>query len=205
MKGHQDSSSPFKSLSFPAKLNVEADHLTSSFHHEGPLSTQNNFMTPSCRAKLSIQGVSVTNNYTKNMMWAYIESKYIQCLQNHFRLNPEVTLTSGQDYIGDYTAFRDIVLLPKSVMAFIQWWKHQKNNSCVLCTAQETTSHMLWCQHSSRREWRGSCISNFRNDMAAHDTALHVQDLFCTTLTKWFNTETVQTATYYESFHNILI
>ena len=48
VKGHQHNSTAFKNLSLSAQLNVEADHLASSFYCEGPLSTDNIIMTPSC-------------------------------------------------------------------------------------------------------------------------------------------------------------
>ena len=111
VKGHQDSSTPSKSLSLPAKLNVEADNLASSIYYEGPLWTQKILMTPLCRAKLSIQGINVTNNCTKHILQAYTENNYIQYLQDHYHWNPYVTLKSflGHDYNGDYASFREIV------------------------------------------------------------------------------------------------
>ena len=66
-----DNSTAYKILSLSAQLNVEADHLASAFYCKGPLSTQNILMTPSCQAKLSIQGVSITGKYNNTLICAY--------------------------------------------------------------------------------------------------------------------------------------
>ena len=93
VEGRHNTAKSLKSLSLPGQLNVEADHLASSFYCEGPLSTKNINVTPSCRAKLSIQGVSVTNNFTKQILQAYTEPHYIQNIQDCLHWNStDVTL-----------------------------------------------------------------------------------------------------------------
>ena len=92
VEGYHNSIKSPKSLSLPGQLNVEADHLASSFYCEGLLSTKNINMTPSCRAKLSIQGISVTNNHTKQILQAYTEPHYIQYLQDCFHWKKDVTI-----------------------------------------------------------------------------------------------------------------
>ena len=54
------------------------------------------------------------------------------------------------------------------------------------------------------QKWRVGYISKLRDAMAAHNTALHLQDLLCTALTKWFDTGTVQIASYRDSFYDVL-
>ena len=64
VKEHQDSSKSLQSLPLPVQLKVEADLLASSFYHEGPLSIMNINMTQ--------QGISITTNYTKHLLQAYV-------------------------------------------------------------------------------------------------------------------------------------
>ena len=78
-------------------------------------------------------------------------------------------------------------------------WKQQKHDFCVLCGAQEATTHMLRCQHSSRQQWRRQTITKFHATMKALNTALHIQDLFCTALTHWFDNGVIPIEQFHDS------
>ena len=68
VKGHQDNHQNIENLSIRAKLNVYADKLATCFYKEGQHSGLKAHGTPSHSAHLLIQGVSITNDYTNQLL-----------------------------------------------------------------------------------------------------------------------------------------
>ena len=64
---------------------------------------------------------------------------------------------------------------------------------------------MIRCLHSSQQKWRQTTISKSCDAMKAHNIALHLQDLFCTALTKWFDGGMVQIEHFHDSYHGSLV
>jgi hypothetical protein len=77
VRGHQDKNAAYDDLVLEAQLNVDADK------YAGDLQLVNGkfrpivSLLPSCDAMLSIRGISVTSNYRKQLIRAYIELEYI--------------------------------------------------------------------------------------------------------------------------------
>jgi len=73
VKGHQDDNAPTNELSIMAQLNVEADRLAGDFQRDHgkfrPIIT----LLPSCPAMLTIRGISITSNYNKQLIKAFVE------------------------------------------------------------------------------------------------------------------------------------
>ena len=84
VKGHQDDDQDIDDLTLPARLNVYADRLASRFYKEGSPSNPRVLMSPSHRAHLLIQGVSITNDYNYQLLRAHTEPHYIHYLQDKF-------------------------------------------------------------------------------------------------------------------------
>ena len=74
------------------------------------------------------------------------------------------------------------------------------------CGQNTSVGCMLRCQHSSPQQWRWKTISKFCNPiMKAHNAALHVQDLFCTALTNWFDSGVVSIEQFHDSYHHDIL
>ena len=212
VKGHQDDAIDVHDLPLDAQLNAEADHLSNAFYKEGLLSTPNIIMTPSCKAMLSIQGVSVTSDFLNQLLRAYTEQIYIQHLQEIFHWSLDVTLAIswrglqwGLNQIQHPCITAKICnnILPMALV--LHRWKYENHDSCALCGAQETAIHMIQCSHPSRKKWRLCFISKLRATMTNKTTQLHVQDLLCTAITEWFDTNKVVIQNYPPEFHHALI
>ena len=163
VKGHQDWSKALRSSPFTACTTQCWSQFScfiillggSSFHNEHHL------MTPSHRAKLSIQGVSITNDDTRQLLRAYTEAPYIKYLQESFHWSKHVValqvswtglqwrLQRIQRHCLTTKICNDI--LPTATTLKQCWW-HQTNDLCVLCGAPEISTHSICCQHPSRKK-----------------------------------------------------
>ena len=70
VKGHQDDNAPTNELSIVAQLNVEADRLAGDFQQDYGKFRSLLTLLPSCSAMLSIRGISITNNYNRQLIKA---------------------------------------------------------------------------------------------------------------------------------------
>jgi hypothetical protein len=83
-KGHQDSKTRYEDFPLEAHLNVDADKLAGEYQEEqGGFHPMINTL-PSCPAMLSIGGISVTSNYRKQLIRAFVDPEYIEYLQYKF-------------------------------------------------------------------------------------------------------------------------
>jgi hypothetical protein len=78
MKGHQDNKTRYKDLPLEAPLNVDADELAGEYQEEQGEFLPMMHTLPSCPAMLLIGGISVTSNYRKQLIRAYVEPGYIE-------------------------------------------------------------------------------------------------------------------------------
>jgi prenyltransferase beta subunit len=81
VRGHQDKNTPYDDLELEAQLNVDADKYAGDFQLARGKFQPLVSLLPSCDAMLSIRGISVTSNYRKHLIRAYVEPEYIQYLR----------------------------------------------------------------------------------------------------------------------------
>jgi hypothetical protein len=93
VKGHQDNDTEYMDLPLDAQLNVDADELAGEYQQEHGTYLPLVNMMPSCPAMLTIRGISITNNYRKQLIRAYVEPEYMQYLQYRFEWS-DSTITS---------------------------------------------------------------------------------------------------------------
>jgi hypothetical protein len=85
VRGHQDKNTAYDDLELEAQLNVDADKYAGDFQlANGKFRPIIVSLLPSCDAMLSIRGISVTSNYRKQLIRAYVEPDLIQYLQYGF-------------------------------------------------------------------------------------------------------------------------
>ena len=90
VKGHQDDNTPTEELSIVAQLNVEVDILTGEFQkYHGEFRPLIKIL-PSCLAMLSIRRISITSNYNKQFVKAYVKPRYIRYLQEKYNWSDSV-------------------------------------------------------------------------------------------------------------------
>jgi hypothetical protein len=78
---HQGKNAAYDDLELEAQLNVDADKYAGDFQLANGKFRPIVSLLPSCNAMLSIRGISVTSNYRKQLIRAYVELEYIQYLQ----------------------------------------------------------------------------------------------------------------------------
>jgi hypothetical protein len=82
VKGHQDKNKTYEELPLEAQLNINADELAGEYQDEYGKFRPLVHLLPSCPAMLAIRGISITGNYRKQLIRAYVEPLYIQCTCN---------------------------------------------------------------------------------------------------------------------------
>jgi hypothetical protein len=78
VRGHQDKNTAYDDLELEAQLNVGADKYAGDFQPAKGKFRPLVSLLPSCDARLLIRGISVTSNYRKQLIRAYVEPEYIQ-------------------------------------------------------------------------------------------------------------------------------
>ena len=211
VKGHQDNQHNIEHLSIPARLNVFADKLATRFYKEGHHSSLRVYATPSHAAHLIIQGVSITNDYNKQLLRAYTEPQYIQYLQDKFQWDiPTVisihwkALRSGLRRIQRHCLTTKIVnnILPTAKV--LHRWKQQPTDACQLCGDTEYFAHMFRCTHPNRRKWRKQFITAIRDTLANQKTQIETMEFISHIYTDFFEQGAIECSDYDPQYHNII-
>jgi hypothetical protein len=100
-------------------------------------------LLPSCDAMLSIRGISVTSNYRKRLIRAYVELEYIQYLQYRFKWpNETIEIIAWKCFsLALQQINRDVLitklcndlLLPATTLCKM---KYQHHDTFILCHQQ---------------------------------------------------------------------
>ncbi|OEU15138.1 hypothetical protein FRACYDRAFT_239817 [Fragilariopsis cylindrus CCMP1102] len=195
VKGHQDNNMKYDDLPLEAQLNVDADELAGEYQEEQGQFLPIIHILPSCPAMLSIEGISVTSNYRKQLIRAYVEPKYIEYLQNKFGWsNDTITGIAWKCLkLATRRINRDVLLtkicndlLPTATV--LRKRKYQNSDECVMCNKQETRDHMMLCEAQSRIKWRRSCMSAIRKQMDKMETEPELKELISTAIAEWLET-----------------
>jgi hypothetical protein len=115
---------------------------------------------------LSIRGISITSNYRKQLIRAYIEPEYIQyrfswpediieviawkCLSLAIqRIDRDVLITK---------VCNDLLPTADTLCKM----RYQYHDTCILCHNHETRDHIIRCTAPSKVRWRQLCICALR-------------------------------------------
>jgi hypothetical protein len=212
VKGHQDDAEDISKLSLTAQLNVEADSLAEEYYSTGFTPNLYAPTLPACPAMLVLRGVSITNDYSNQLVRAETEPTYIQYLQQKFNWsNPTTELIAWKALnIGLSRINRQCLavkvcndLMPTATTLKKQ--KYQSQDTCCLCNHTETREHMIVCSHVSRHKWRIKFVKGLRNRMTHLKTHAGITDTFCSALTEWFDSQTVTPRKYHVRYRKALI
>jgi len=168
VRGHQDKHTAYDDLPLEAQLNVDADKFAGDFQIAKGKFRPMIFLLPSCDAMLSIRGISITSNYRRQLIRAYVEPEYIQYLQYRFSWSNEIIEVIAWKCLSlaIQRIDRDVLitkvcndLLPTAETLYKMRYQH--HDTCILCHNQETRDHIIRCKSMSRIKWRQKyiCIS----------------------------------------------
>jgi hypothetical protein len=164
-------------------------------------------MLPSCPAMLSIQGISVTSNYRKQLIRAYVEQEYIGYLMRRFEWNEEIiNIISWKCLsLAVQRIQRDVLLtkvcndlLPTAVT--LCKMRYQNNDSCVICNQKETRDHIMLCKAPSRIKWKRKLIGAMRNRFEYLETEFEIGKAMCRAIAEWLESGTVDETQYPNRF-----
>jgi hypothetical protein len=150
VRGHQDKHTAYSDLPLEVQLNGDADKFVGDFQIEKGKFRPMVFLLPSCDAMLSIRGISITSNYRRQLMRAYVEPKYIQYLQYRFSWsNATIEIIAWKCLsLAIQRIDRDVLitkvcnnLLPAAKTLYKMRYQH--HDTCILCHNQETRDHII--------------------------------------------------------------
>ena len=203
VKGHQDNNKDKEDLPLEAQLNIEADELAGEYQDEHGKYRPLVNMLPSCPAMLSIHGISVTSNYRKQLIKAYVEPEYIGYLMRRFDWNEEIVqIISWKSLsLAVQRIQRDVLLtkvcndlLPTAVT--LHKMRYQNNDTCVMCNQRETRDHIMLCTSPSRIKWKRKLIGSLRKRLEYLETEFGIGEGMCTAIAEWLETGTVDETNY---------
>jgi NAD-dependent dihydropyrimidine dehydrogenase PreA subunit len=212
VKGHQDNNKTYEELPLEAQLNIDADQLAGEFQDEYGTFRPLVHVLPSCPAMLAIRGISITSNYRKQLIRAYVEPQYIQHLQYKFQWSDETIETISWKCLAlaIQRIRRNVLitkvcndLLPTSVT--LQKMKYQHHNTCILCQQCETRDHILRCQAPTRIKWRRQYIKALQHKFDILETDFALGETLCTTIAEWLETGNVDVSKYPIKYANAII
>ena len=195
VKGHQDDNAPIDELPIEAQLNILADTLAGEYQHLHGSFRPLAHLLPSCPAMVSIRGISVTSNIFKQLVRAYTEPRYIDYLQEKFNWSSSdvrniawKSLALAIERIDRGTVILKVCndILPNAVR--LHRMSMSKSDKCPLCSASETTDHMIQCPDHSRTQWRCKTISELRQIMKKHNTNYNLSETLLTAIASWMDT-----------------
>ncbi|OEU11291.1 hypothetical protein FRACYDRAFT_246405 [Fragilariopsis cylindrus CCMP1102] len=211
VKGHQDSAKAYDDLSLEAQLNVDADALAGEYQEGKRQFHPMVNILPSCPAMLSIRGISVTSNYKKQLIRAYVEPEYIAYLQYKFGWSDSIINTIAWKclQLAIQRINRDVVLakicndlLPTA--AALCKRSYQNHDGCLLCHQIETQEHILRCKSNTRLQGRRKFITKLRNRLAYLGTQFAISETLCSSINEWLETGEVDYYDYPKRFHKAI-
>ncbi len=192
VKGHQDNNKTKAELPLEAQLNIEADELAGEFQTSEGMFRPIVHLLPSCPAMLAIRGISVTSNYRKQLIRAYVEPEYIQYLQYRFEWSNDTigiiawkSLSLAIQRIQRNVLITKVCndLLPTAATLYKQ--RYQEHDTCVLCQREETREHLVRCPADSRLRCRRHMLQAIRKRLDHLETEFAITETICTAVAEW--------------------
>jgi hypothetical protein len=211
VKRHQDKKVRKQDLQLEAQLNIEADELAEVFQQTHGTFSPLVHLLPSCPAMLAIQGISITSNYKKQLIRAYVERAYIQYLQYRFEWSDLTIQTIAWKCLSlAIQRIRQDVLVTKvcnellPTAATLYKRNYQNHDECILCQQHETIEHMLRCDFPTRIKWRIQFMCALRKRLEYLETEFSIGETLCTAISEWLETGIVNVHNYPPRFHATL-
>jgi ribonuclease HI len=179
IKGHQDLTTPYHTLSLPAQLNCDADQEADLYHHQAQrLQQQDNLHQhhhqtqqqyqqvtplPSTPAQLIIQHQSVTKHLKRRVREAIAITRLQAYLKHKFQWDDTIFNCIDwqlyQQIIGKYTDQRTTIVKHLHVLSPTGHIAHRNDpnlpHECPACGVPfEDNAHVIKCLHPTRRIWR---------------------------------------------------
>jgi hypothetical protein len=189
VKRHQDNNKTKAELPLEAQLNIETD---GEFQTSEGMFRPIVHLLPSCPAMLAIRGISVTSNYRKQLIRAYIEPEYIQYLQYRFEwTNDTIGMISWKSLSLAIQRIQRNVLITKVyndlllTAATLYKQRYQEHDTCVLCQREETREHIVRSIANLRLRWRRHMLQAIRKRLDHLETEFAITETICTAVAEW--------------------
>ena len=211
VKGHQDDNTNTE-LSIEAILNIEADALAGSYQKRNKRDRLRVTMLPSCPAMLDIQGASITSKVFHHLVDAYTRPLYMARVQKKFEWDDTTVKAIAWDSLSLALTRIDRRVLTTKISndllptkSFLFNTSQLSTNTCPICTCEETSEHLLRCNHISRVEWRRKLVKDLRRTLKDKNTGYAVMETMASAVTEWLDTGEVGVQLYPQSFRTVLL
>lgn len=213
VKGHQDTTANYAVLPLPAQLNCDADSEAAKQDFIAYPHRQTVYPLPQTQCQLVIQDKSITSKIKRRVHFAAQSPKLFQYLTDKYGWdNHTITLI-------DWEIFSEILKKYKDQWTTIVKHLHEisptgkiahRNNpvlahDCPACAEPfEDNTHVITCNHPSRRHWRTLTLNKFRQ-LQENLADPYLLDIIQDGLSRYHNKlAPVQTQYYPDKYHNLI-
>jgi hypothetical protein len=213
VQGHQDINAVYNDLVLEAQLNIDADKYAGDFQLTNGKFRPIVSLLPSCDAMLSIGGISVTSNYIKQLIRAYLEPKFIQYLQYRFYWpNETIEIIAWKCLSLAIQRINRDVLITKVCNLLLPTantlckMRYQNHDTCILCHQYETRDHIIRCTAPLRIKWRQQYICALRKRLDSIETEFALKETpLSTAIAEWLETGKVNVSNYPIKYANAIL
>ena len=198
VKGHQDADCPYVTLSLPAQLNIDTNHLAGSY---APRPTENPTIVPmiaGTAVSLHLSTRTTTTKYRSALCKAASTDTIQHYIQNKNKWTDAEFVSIN--WVTDGPSVRRFYHKKQFIIKFVHDWlplgqltsKYKKHHllTCLICTHDiEDSDHFLHChEHPQRKSDMFRALCNYFNKTP---TRPFLGDLLIIGLSKWLHNEPI--------------
>ena len=162
---------------------------------------------PSCSAYLIIHNKTITSNYCKHLINAYIKPMFLGYLQqkNEWEDNTIIdivwkSLSLLAQWINKSVLLTKLCNNIPTTASTLQKWNYQDTDKCVSCYQHKNRNHLIWCNWTSRLVWHIKLIVVLRRTLIKLKTHWKLSDKLCSVLTEWMDKGYIDIKTFRKIF-----
>ena len=196
IKGHQNVDCPYVTLSLPAQLNVDTDHLAGSYAHRPNENPTIITLIAGTAVSLHLSSGTITTKYRSALPKAASTDTIQQYIQNENKwTNAEF---ASINWVAHGCSVRRFYHKKQFIVKFVDEWlplgrltskyKQHHLSTCPTCSHDiEDGDHFLCC--AEHPQWKSDMFHTLQNYFDQTPTRPFLSDLLITGLTKWLHNE----------------
>ena len=161
---------------------------------------------------LDIKGISITSKVLHNLVDVYTCPLYMSCVQKKFKWEETTVKLIAWDSLSLALIWIDRPVITTKISndllrtkLFLFNSSQSSKNTCPICKSEETSEHLLRCNHKSRVKWRWKLVKDLHRKLTNTITGYVVIKTMAIAAMEWLDTGRVCIQQYPKSFINVLL
>lgn len=194
VKGHQDETDD-DDLSIEAQYNIKADALAGNHRCTPTDHKYPEWLLPSERCRLVIQGIPCHGYYTQTIQEAYTLPKYFTYIQSRYNWSNEIRNMIDWDALHQATSTSALSTVQLLKLVYhkmptrAERAKSHRSQSpqCPHCEERETFLHLLQCSNPSSQTFRDDVLESLDDYFTTTNTSQQFRQLFLCSIQMCYN------------------